>query len=207
MLSALEADGCWVNVDAVLTGYFASTGAVRAVAEAVAAIKRANPNVFVLVDPVLGDAGRLYIESEVAKAIHKVLLPLASAATPNRFELGWLTGSAPRTRDNMEQAARRLGPEIVVVTSAYETADGLATLLVSGSAAGEAVTRRRASVPHGAGDLFAALFLGHLLNRQTETESLHASLAQLDRVLAASEGHQVLQLSPLIGAASQQAGK
>ncbi len=37
MLSALEADGCWPSLDAVLTGYFASPQGVVAAAEAIAA--------------------------------------------------------------------------------------------------------------------------------------------------------------------------
>ena len=55
-------------------------------------IKAANPRVLVLVDPILGDAGRLYVAPETAEAIRDELLPLATVATPNLFELQWLTG-------------------------------------------------------------------------------------------------------------------
>ena len=48
-----------------------------------------------LVDPVLGDAGRLYVAQETAEAIRDRLIPLADIATPNLFELGWLTGARP----------------------------------------------------------------------------------------------------------------
>ena len=61
MLAALEADGCWPSLDAVLTGYFASPEAVAAAAQAIRRIRAVNPRALVLVDPVLGDAGRLYV--------------------------------------------------------------------------------------------------------------------------------------------------
>ena len=56
---------------------------------------------------------------------------------------------------------------------------------------------RRAGIPNGAGDLLAGLLLGHMLNGQSQEEALTACLADLDRVLAASAGRDVLQLSAL----------
>jgi len=57
--------------------------------------------------------------------------------------------------------------------------------------------RRRDDVPNGAGDLFAGLFLGHWLNGCTSAAALDAGLADLDRVLAASAGREVLALAAL----------
>ena len=93
-LAALEADGCWPSLDAVLTGYFVTPDAVAAAAQAIRRIKEANPRVLVLVDPVLGDAGRLYVAQATAEAIRDVLIPIANIATPNLFELAWLVGAA-----------------------------------------------------------------------------------------------------------------
>jgi pyridoxine kinase len=197
MLAALEADGCWASVDAVLAGYFASPQAVAAAAPAVAAIKRARPDAAVLIDPVLGDAGRLYVSEATAAAIRDLLLPLATIATPNAFELGWLTGTAPRTLAEAAAAARRLGPPAVVVTSALETQASVATVLVTAGACLERHAARRADLPNGAGDLFAGLLLGHLANGLAAEAALDASLATLDRVLSASTGCASLQLSGL----------
>ena len=96
MLEALEADGCWPTLDAVFTGYFPSPGSVQVAAEAIARVKAANPRVLVCVDPILGDAGRLYVAQETAEAIRDRLIPLADIATPNLFELTWLTRPARR---------------------------------------------------------------------------------------------------------------
>jgi pyridoxine kinase len=197
MVSALEADGCWPTLDAVLTGYFPSPQGVAAAAQAIRRIKAAKPGIAVLVDPVVGDAGRLYVAQATAEAIRDALLPLATIATPNLFELGWFTGTPPDGPQDVIQAARHLGPPVVVVTSASETATTLATLLIGNVKRIERARPKRAGIPNGAGDLFAGLFLGHLLIGCSEEAALDASLATLDRVLAASAGRDVLQLSAL----------
>lgn len=197
MLAALEADGRWPSIDAVFTGYFPSAAAVAAVAPAIARIKAANPAALVCVDPILGDAGRLYVARETAEAIGRELLPLATVATPNLFELEWLTGSSGLDRDGAAAAAKRLMVPMVAVTSAAETAESISTLLITPTSLIERARPHRPGIPNGAGDLFAGLLLGHLLRGATAEAALDASLATLDRVLAASSGKPVLQLAAL----------
>ena len=132
-----------------------------------------------------------------AEAVRRHLLPLADVASPNLFELGWLTGESPATLDAVADAARRLGPARVIVTSAAESAEAVTTLLVGQDITLARTLPRRAAVPNGAGDVFAGLFLGRLLQQHSATAALDASLADLDRVLAASQGRAVLQLSAL----------
>lgn len=195
MLAALEADGCWPSLGAVLTGYFPSAASVAAAAAAVRRIRQASPSIPILVDPIVGDGGRLYVAEATAAAIRDELLPLATIATPNLYELTWLTGAAAAS--DPVDAARRLGPRAVVVTSARETADSIATLVVTEGEVVERMLPRRAGVPHGPGDLFAGLLLGHLLNGRDLQAALNAALSDLDRVLVASIGRDVLELSAL----------
>ena len=197
LFAALEADGCWASLGAVIAGYFPSAKGVLAAAGAIASIKATAPGLPVLIDPVIGDAGRLYVARSTAEAIRDALLPLATIATPNLFELSWLAGSNPHHPAAAAACARLLGPPTVVVTSALQTASTVATLLVGKDGCIERQMRRRADVPNGAGDLFAGLFLGHSLNGGTSEAALHASLADLDRVLAASAGREVLELAAL----------
>ena len=197
MLDALEANGCWAALDAVLTGYFPSHQAVDVAARAIARIRAVNPRVEVLVDPILGDAGRLYIAEETAAVIRDHLLPLATIATPNLFELQWLTNSAVSTPDAIAAAARKLAPPIIAVTSAFETDESVSTLLVTPEEIVERSQTTRADLPNGAGDLFAGLLLGHVLKGRRPAESLRATLEDLDPVLAASLGEPVMQLALL----------
>jgi pyridoxine kinase len=197
MLSALESDGCWPSLDAVFTGYFPSAGCIAAAAQAITVIKAARPGITVLVDPILGDAGRLYVAEETAQTIRDVLLPLATIATPNLFELSWLTGMSPRTLEDLAEAARTLSPPTVIVTSATEPGTTVATLLADIDRHIVRESPKRAGIPNGAGDLFAGLFLGQLLTGCSNEAALGASLATLDRVLAASAGRDVLQIAAL----------
>jgi len=197
VLAAWRSDGCLASLAAVFAGYFPSARSVAAAAEMVAAVKAASPDALVLVDPVLGDAGALYVTPETAAAVGRELVPLASVTCPNLFELGWLTGESPATLDAVADAARRLGPARVIVTSAAESAEAVTTLLVGQDITLARTLPRRAAVPNGAGDVFAGLFLGRLLQQHSATAALDASLADLDRVLAASQGRAVLQLSAL----------
>jgi pyridoxine kinase len=200
MLAALEADGCWPTLDAVVTGYFVTPDGVAAAAQAIARIRNANPGAIVLIDPILGDGGRLYVSHATADAMRRELLPLAGIATPNLFELQWLAGATARDLGDVERLARQLGPPIVAVTSASEAATSVGTLLVGQGVRIERMSPKRAALPNGAGDLFAGLLLGHLLNRRPVEAALDASLSDLDRVLAASAGRDVLQLAALGGA-------
>src|SRR5262249_21207562 len=110
MLAALEADGCWTSLGAVLTGYFPSATAVLAVAREIARIKARRPDLPVGVDPVVGDAGPLHSPQPPAEAIRDALLPMATIATPNLFELAWLTGCDLRDPAQVAVCARQLGP-------------------------------------------------------------------------------------------------
>jgi pyridoxine kinase len=196
-LSALESDGCWASLGAVFAGYFPSARSVKIAARAIAAIKAARPGIPVFIDPILGDAGRLYVERETADAIRNELVPLASIASPNLFELAWLTSGSVRTLDEVATSARRLGPTAVVVTSAAHTEECVTSLLVTASEQHTRFLPRRQRIPNGAGDLFAGLLLGRLLAQSSVSSAFDASHDDLDRVLTASEGASVLRLSAL----------
>lgn len=198
MLTALEQDGCWPMLDAVFTGYFASAEAVAATAAAITHIKAAKPGVRLLVDPIIGDGGRLYVPEATATAIRDLLLPLADIATPNLFELEWLTSTQGLTEtDAIVAAARALGPPSVVVTSARSTETEIVTLLVTPAGVREVASARLADIPNGSGDLLDGLLLGHLLEGRTESAALRGAVRNLARVLEASVGRDVLQLGVL----------
>ncbi len=83
----------WLGeVGAILTGYLGHPEQADAVAGLIKAVKARNPNALYLCDPVIGDQKGLYVPEATANGIRDKLLPLADIATPNRFELSWLTG-------------------------------------------------------------------------------------------------------------------
>jgi len=128
----------------------------------------------VLCDPNIGDTGGLFQPEAVAIAIRDRLLPLADIAAPNRFEFDWLS-----------DAAGRLGPPEVIITSAATHADTIETW-VTAPAGRVRLTHRWLpdNTVNGTGDLFAALYLGHRLDgaapQQAATRSSAAVLAMID---------------------------
>ena len=197
LLAGLERDGGSGLLDAVFTGYFPSALAVATVAAAIRRLKQANSELIILVDPILGDADRLYVAAETAAAIRDELLPLASVTTPNLFELAWLVGCAPAEIEDVPAAARRLQVPTVVVTSAASSKDAVCSTLVTTSEAIDCPLPRREGIPNGAGDVFAGLLLGRWLNNAAGAQAFRRAIADLEPVLAASRHRPVLDLGAL----------
>lgn len=179
-------DAPWIGeVRAVLSGYLGTAGQAEGVARLVTALKQRNPDLFYACDPVIGDANGLYIPAEVAAAVRDRLLPLASLATPNRFELSWLAGAELDTNAAILEAALGLGPPRVLVTSAVAMLNGgTGNLYLSGSHALLAEHRLVENPPNGAGDLLAAVFLARLLQGLSEERALRMATASVFEVIA-----------------------
>jgi pyridoxine kinase len=165
MLDAVKANGWLARLDAVLTGYLPSAAHVAAAERAIAAARAASPGARVVVDPVLGDdPGGLYLPAEVAAAVRDRLVPRADALTPNRFELAWLTGAEADDLAGAVAAAKRLRASAdvarVIVTSPPAGPGVTGALVVDADGARLHRTPRLADVPHGTGDVFAALIAG-----------------------------------------------
>jgi pyridoxine kinase len=172
------------DVDAVLTGYFADAEQVGVVAKTLPHLKARH----ILIDPVIGDHGALYVGEAVAEAIRDQLLPLATIITPNLFELQWLS-----QRSEVEEAVARLGVAETLVTSVPDGVDKLATRLFTSSGSYTQTASRLAKVPHGTGDMLAGLYLAHRITQPPAT-AFALAIAGLEHVIAASEGSPSLQV-------------
>lgn len=180
------------EVGGIITGYLGSPGQAEAAAGLVAAVKAANPRALHLADPVIGDAsagtaGGLYVPEAVAIAQRDHLAGIADVATPNRFELGWLTGRPVETMVEIAAAARALGPQRVVVTSAPAMMAGkIAAALVTESDTIVAENQLIPGAPNGTGDLFAALLLSRLVAGASDEAALAAASASTFEVIVRS---------------------
>ncbi|HEX3429875.1 MAG TPA: pyridoxal kinase [Rhizomicrobium sp.] len=194
LLDGLEANGWLARCNAVVSGYLVSAEQAEFVAEAVFRAKRANRTALYCLDPVMGDNGRVYAKPGVAEAIARHLLPLADIVTPNAFELLQLSALGVAGLSEAKIAAERLGRPLVLVTSVLESPERIGVLAVSHSENWFASTPLLHDVPHGAGDLFAALFLARRLNGSVLEKALRASVAGVFDILAASRGAGELRL-------------
>ena len=194
ILKSLEALGVLDTCLGVMTGYFTSADQIRITASFIREMKSKNAALYVLVDPVLGDDGSLYVSSEVANAIRDELLPLASCITPNCFELGWLTGKPVSNKAQVLIAAATLPCKEILATSIPAGADKLATLAITRSTYAETSSPLRLEVPHGTGDFLAGLYLAARLNGYESREALKLSASVLDSAISRSLGQPCLDI-------------
>ncbi|CAN7639690.1 pyridoxal kinase PdxY [Rhizobium sp. LjRoot254] len=175
------------HIRAVITGYFGSAAQVAPVARMIRRLKEKTPGLIYACDPVIGDSGGLYVSAAIAEAIRDELLPLADIATPNRYELGWLSGASLDSNSQIIEAALALGPGKVLVTSAVPMmAGGIGNLLLTDRVALLAEHRMVGDAPNGLGDLTSALFLARLLKGEAEERALQMTTAAVFEILARS---------------------
>jgi len=173
------------EVNAVLSGYLGSAAQARSVARLVESLRADNPDLLYMCDPVCGDDRGLYVPEETAAAIRDSLIPLASVATPNRFELAWLAGAPLETNAAIMEAALSLGPPRMLVTSALPMMAGsTGNLYLSGTGALLAEHRIVPNPPNGTGDLLSAIFLSRLMEGLPEERALMTATASVFEIVA-----------------------
>jgi len=189
----------WIKeVGAVLSGYMANAQQASAVANLVKQLREQDPDLFYLCDPVIGDIDGLYVTQETASAIRDELIPVSNLATPNRFELGWLLDhKVPDTVNETRELAGKLGPERVITTSApTQTKNETGNLFMDDRTIFLASHAEFENPPNGPGDLTAAIFLGHFMDRMNARENLFQTTASVYEILknATSRGSDELTL-------------
>jgi pyridoxine kinase len=192
-MSGLEAIGALPRCAGLLTGYLGKAEIGEAVLRALDRIRGANGEAAYACDPVIGDVGRgSYVAAGVAEFFRDRALPAATIATPNAFELEWLTGE----RANDLQAARRAiaalrgrGPQIVVAKSLkLDDTPANALDMLAGDQAGfwRLRTPNLPIAVNGAGDLLAALFFHHWLETRQTPEALSRAASSVHAVVKAT---------------------
>lgn len=169
LLQGARERGLPERADFILTGYIGSLEVAQMIADFVAEAKAANPRVVYLCDPVMGDAGPgLYVPEAIAGVMRDRLLPQADIATPNPFELTWLTGQQIATLDDLHaaRAALCLAPRAQLIATGCALADTPAGQIESVVLGPDGISRH--PTPHlpiaipGTGDLFAGLITAGL---------------------------------------------
>lgn len=198
LLDALETNGWLARVDAVLTGYLPSPGHVAALARTVRRLAAHRSGAAIVCDPVLGDIPEgLYVPQGVAEAVAGELLPIATHAKPNLFELAYLSGrpvEAIASLADVVTAARALPVPVVLASSIPLAEDRLANVAVTREEAGFASVVREREVPHGTGDLLSAIFTANVAAGRTPLEATAAASAGVAAAIALSRGADELAL-------------
>ncbi len=189
-------EGAWERglpqrADFLLTGYIGSLEVARLIADFVARAKAANPRLRYFCDPVMGDDGPgLYVPEAIAGVLKDGLLPLADYASPNPFEIGWLTGQPVRALTDLPRAAQalRMAPGAHLIATGCvldDTAPGMLESVVLGP---EGISRhptpRLPVAMAGTGDLFAGLVLAGLAKGRALPQAVEFAQVQTSRALA-----------------------
>ena len=189
-ISGLEATGVLPRCAGLLTGYLGKAEIGEAALRALDRIRAANGDAAYACDPVIGDVGPgVYVAAGVGEFFRDRALPLATIATPNAFELEWLTGEQVNTLQAARRAVAALrarGPRVVVATSLQldDTPAGALDIL-----AGDEAGLWRLRTPklpisvNGSGDLFAALFFHHWLETHNTPETLSLTTSRVHAVV------------------------
>ena len=213
--------GVLPRIRAVLSGYLGAVEAGPVLLDAVARVRAANPRALFFCDPVMGDRDRgLYGTADLVRFFREDALPAADIIAPNHFELEVLAERVlPSTKEVLaatDMLAAR-GPATILVTSLLgEEADpgSIATLARERDGAWRVITPRLAHAARGAGDLLAALFLGHRLDERPVADALARAVASVFAVIEATvaagadelrlvEAQQVLIDPPVVFAAER----
>jgi len=176
VIAGVEASGALAGIDAMIAGYFASAAQVQAGARLIDAARVARPDVWIVVDPIMGDEGTgLYVREDVADAISRELVPRADLIAPNAWELERLSGLAVRDAASALDAAKAVGRPALV--SSILVGDDIGVLLTCADGDFIASHRRLATAPKGTGDLLTAGFVGAVVKGSGPLEALRASVS------------------------------
>ncbi len=191
------------QIAGVISGYLGSVGQTDAIATFVDGWRTASAGSYIL-DPVLGDRGRLYLPEALAQAMIETLLPRADIITPNSFELGFLTGMPVSDRATAKAAARQLVKthhlQAVIATGIDDGAGGVGDLLVprSGDSLWCAAGSNGKNVA-GGGDLLTAILAGQLARGVPLEPAFQAASRTAQEIIAASASPRDLALLENLG--------
>jgi pyridoxine kinase len=192
-LGGLEAIGVLPRCAGLLTGYLGKAEIGEAALRALDRLRVSNGAAAYACDPVIGDVGPgIYVAPGVGEFLRDRALPLATIATPNAFELQWLTGAAVNTLQAARRAIaalRATGPQVVVATSLQLEDTPTGALDVLAGDQGGFWRVRTPNLPisvNGSGDVFAALFFHHWLETHEASAALSRSASSVYAVVKAT---------------------
>ncbi len=178
--------------DAVYSGYLASVQQTDIVLEFIRWQKQEN-NALAIVDPVMGDEGRLYSAIDPTMAEHmQALCCCADVLTPNLTEASMMLGipyhermRTPKEIKQMLLGLIDLGPASVVVTSVPMDGGSVANVCMHrGEQEFHAVSYDRVPCQYpGTGDLFTSVLTGALLGGKTLEEAMEQASAYVNEVI------------------------
>ena len=203
VITGIDERGGLDDTGLIISGYQGGASIGDAILDAVATARERNPKVLYSCDPVLGNAkSGCFVSDEVQELIRDRVVPHADIITPNQFELGFVTGTDPKTMDDIFASidkVREIGPQIVLVTSVDtpDTPEDSIQMLASTPEESWLITTPRLPFKaNGSGDVTQALFASHFANGDSVQKALELTTASVFELLqnTLDSGQRELQL-------------
>ena len=171
------------GVDAAKCGMLSVAPIIEAVAGALAE----HPIDKLVVDPVMvAKSGDSLLQPDAVEALIHHVLPLALVVTPNLPEAEVLSGMAVSNREDMEEAARRigkLGPRHVLVKGGHLKGDAVDILWNGREVTVFQAPRVESSNTHGTGCTFSAAIAAGLAKGRPLGEAVREAKAYVTKAI------------------------
>lgn len=199
LLNALLQDN-GIVYDAILTGFVPNHDIIQVIFDCVLAYKKDHPKVLWLLDPVMGDQGKMYVDTNVIST-YKAMIPHAFAITPNAFEVEILTDIVIHTQMDAKRGLEKIyqlyGIQNAIITS-FEVEESPGTLFCMGYSCEHGKPQlflyqfpSLSGVFTGTGDLFSGLLLAKYreeLDKRKHQQSDETKQTKRPTVLACAVG-------------------
>ena len=184
-----------LKFDMIYTGFLGSVHQIELIIKFLEAFSGS----LVLVDPVMGDNGRIYstYTPEMCEKM-KLLVGHSDIVTPNVTEALMLTGTPYRsdiTIAELKEVAVKISqmkPEKVVITGISDAANKKISNLIYDAPKNEfsIVTKHKSEIEYsGTGDVFASVLCGCMVNRIDFKESVEIAAAFVEKCALSSAAY------------------
>ncbi len=199
ILRALPNLGRFKIIGTVITGYLGALTQVNAISQLIKDWQLEQTRGSYILDPVLGDNGRIYVDSKLVTAMRDSLLPLANFVTPNQFELELLSGQKVRDVPSADKAAQYLlerYPHLngVLVTGINHIDNSIHDRFISHTGLTDMAFEKRNSGIAGGGDLLTTIFASWLASGHSSKISFKAASEQAHAIIDRSNNHLEIKL-------------
>lgn len=177
-----------LKFDGILTGFFGSVEQIDIVKSFLERFK--TENTVVVIDPVMGDNGRLYqTYSPLLAEQMSSLVPFADILTPNLTEACILTKTEycpDITESELEKiciALSEMGPEKIVISGLERDGDLENFVFEKGKASITVKEHKVGSCRSGTGDVFSSIITADAVNGADLSQSVHRASSFIAKVL------------------------
>lgn len=179
-----------LDFDGIYSGFLGSPEQIDIVGQFILEQKKKNSAANVIIDPVMGDKGRLYATytEEMYKRMKK-LIAHADLITPNITEACFLTETQYMGEDISDGTARELCRKLAdmgsmqVVLTGIVRYDNMINITYDGSGFNFDAIHRESQIFSGTGDIFASVVCAMILKGRSLTEAVTAAGEFISRAI------------------------